>query len=194
MASSVIQKSYSRLKFLCKKRDFLNYHTKRLLARSLVQCQFDYVFPVWFYSLTQDLKNKLQVTQNRLIKFVLDLDLRSHISRDHFIKLNWFPVPSRMDQILFSHVFMILCDKAPCYMKENFNPASNIHKQKPFFTIYLRRSSFKDHNRNKSFHKLFSVLSLTYNAHWYGSITSYMFLLIVYVFIFILPCKLYILY
>ena len=99
MARSIIKKSNSRLKFLYRKREFLNYHTNRLLAMSLVQCHFDYASSVWFYSLTQDLKNKLQVTQNRLIRFVLDLNPRSHISKDQFVKLNWLPVSSRVDQI-----------------------------------------------------------------------------------------------
>jgi hypothetical protein len=141
MARSIIKKSNSRLKFLYRKREFLNYHTKRLLAMSLVQCHFDYVSPVWFYSLTQDLKNKLQVTQNRLIRFVLDLDPRSHISRDHFVKLNWLPVSSRVDQITLSHVFRIRCDKAPCYMKENFIPASTVHNYATRFRVSSQSSS-----------------------------------------------------
>ena len=149
MARSIIKKSNSRLKFLYRKREFLNYHTKRLLAMSLVQCHFDYVSPVWFYSLTQDLKNKLQVTQNRLIRFVLDLDPMSHIGRDQFVKLNWLPVSSRVDQITLSHVFRIHCDKAPGYMKENFIPASDVHNYNTRFRVSSQSSSdlFSDTGR-----------------------------------------------
>ena len=91
--------------------------------------------------MTQDLKNKLQVIQNRLIRFVLDLDPRSHISRDHFVKLNWLPVSSRVDQITLSHVFRIRCDKAPCYMKENFIPASTVHNYATRFRVSSQSSS-----------------------------------------------------
>jgi len=88
MARSVIKKANSRLKFLYRKKQFLTYHTKKLLAMSLIQCHFDYASPVWFYGLTKDLKSKLQVTQNKLIRFVLNLEPRSNIGNEDFIKLN----------------------------------------------------------------------------------------------------------
>jgi len=42
MVNSVIQKINSRLKFLYRKRNFLNEHTKNILVSSLIQCHFDY--------------------------------------------------------------------------------------------------------------------------------------------------------
>jgi len=92
MVNSVIQKVNSRLKFLYRKRNFLNEHTKKQLASSLIQCQFDYACSFWFHCLTNKLKNKLQVTQNKMIRFVLSLEQRSHISKNHFKDLNWQPV------------------------------------------------------------------------------------------------------
>ena len=52
------------------------------------------------------------------IKFVLDLDPRSHISKDQFVKLNWIPMSSRVDQITLSHVFKFYYNKASNYMRE----------------------------------------------------------------------------
>jgi len=111
MARSVIKKANSRL----------------LLAMSLIQCHFDYASPVWFYGLTKDLKSKLQVTQNKLIRFVLNLEPRSHIGNEDFIKLNWLPVSDRVDQVTFCHVFKMHNNLAPKYMSEHFSPASNAH-------------------------------------------------------------------
>ena len=65
MARSVIQKSNARLKNVYRKSQYLTQHTKKLLIVSLIQCHFDYASSVWFPSLTQDLKHKLQVTQNK---------------------------------------------------------------------------------------------------------------------------------
>jgi len=72
---------------------------------SLIQCHFDYASPVLFYGLTEDLKSKLQVTQNKLIRFVLNLEPRWHIGNEDFIKLNCLPVSDRVDQVTLCHVF-----------------------------------------------------------------------------------------
>ena len=47
MATSVIQKANARLKFLYRKRKFLNLTTKKFLVMSLIQCHFDYACPFW---------------------------------------------------------------------------------------------------------------------------------------------------
>jgi len=81
----------------------------------------------WFYGLTKDLKSKLQVTQNKLIRFVLNLEPRSHIGNEDFIKLNWLPLSDRVDQVTLCNVFKMHNNLAPKYMNEHFSPASNAH-------------------------------------------------------------------
>lgn len=49
-------------------------------CHAIFQCHFDYASTVWFNSATQTLKNKLQVTQNKLIRFIMYLDARACIS------------------------------------------------------------------------------------------------------------------
>ena len=71
MATFVIQKANARLKFLYRKRKFLNLTNKKLLAMSLIQCHFDYACSFWYPGLSKVVKNKLQVTQNKIIWFVL---------------------------------------------------------------------------------------------------------------------------
>jgi len=82
---------------------------------SLIQCHFDYASSAWFNSLTQDLKHKLQVIQNRLIRCVV-------------LKLNWLPVSSRISQII-CHVFKINSKLAPSYLNDHFTPVINIHEK-----------------------------------------------------------------
>ena len=116
MAESVIKKANARLKFLYRKKDYLTQHTKRLLVLSLVQCHFDYACSVWYNGLTQSLKHKLQVTQNKLIRFVLNLDPRAHVGHQQFESLNWLPVDKRVEQIMMCHTFKIKHNLAPDYM------------------------------------------------------------------------------
>ena len=70
---SIIQKANARLKFLYMKQKFLNLHTKKLLVISLIQCHFDYTCSLWYPGLTQFLRNRLQTTQNKIIRFVLKM-------------------------------------------------------------------------------------------------------------------------
>ena len=136
MARCVLKKANARLKYLYRKKNYLTQHTKKLLVMALIQCYFDYACTIWYNSLTQSLKNKLQTTQNKLMRFVLDLDARSHIGPEHFKSLNWLPVIKRVDQIILCHVFKVKNGLAPDYMGEQFIPQDTVHS-------YGTRSSHK---------------------------------------------------
>ena len=49
---------------------------------------------IWYKGLNKVLK--LQTTQNKLIRCVLDLESRAHISKEHFELLKWLPIKSRV--------------------------------------------------------------------------------------------------
>lgn len=127
MVRSIIQKANARLKFLYRKQRFLNFKTKKLLVMSLIQCHFDYACSFWYPGLTQLLRNKLQITQNKVIRFVLKLGPMSHIGPDVFRSLGWLPVSKRVDQIVLNHVFKIKSGNSPDYMTEHFVPRSSVH-------------------------------------------------------------------
>jgi len=55
-------------------KQYLTQHTNTLLVMSLIQCHYDYACCIWHKGLYKVLKNKLQTTQNKLIRFVLDLE------------------------------------------------------------------------------------------------------------------------
>ena len=127
MAESVIQKANARLKFLYRKKDYLTQHTKQLLVMSLVQCHFDYACSVWYNGLTQSLKHKLQVTQNKLIRFILDLKPRDHVGHQQFESLNWLPVNKRVEQVMLCHVFKVKHKLAPSYMNSFLVSQNTVH-------------------------------------------------------------------
>ena len=94
---------------------------------SLIQCHFDYACSFWYSALTQSLKNRLQTTQNKMIRFVMDLDNWSHICPNLFQYLNWLPVEKRVNQITLSHVFKVKSGTAPDYLQDSFVPISSVH-------------------------------------------------------------------
>ena len=91
MALKVINKINSRLKFLHRKNKFLTPALRRLLCSALIQPHFDYASSAWYLNLTQKLKNKIQITQNKCIRYCLKLDKITHISKNEIETLNWLP-------------------------------------------------------------------------------------------------------
>jgi hypothetical protein len=129
IARSIITKANSRLKFLYRNSKFLTLHTRKLLVMSLIQCHFDYACSFWYPGLIQSLKNRLQTTQNKMIRFVLNMDNRSHVGQEQFSHLGWLPVSKRVEQIILCHVHKIKNGLAPEYMGENFKPVSGVHNR-----------------------------------------------------------------
>ena len=78
---------------------------------SLIQCHFDYAFSFWYPGLSQLLGSRLQLTRNKIVRFVLKMGPRSHIGSDVFKSLRWLPVSKRVDQIILSHVYKIKSDR-----------------------------------------------------------------------------------
>ena len=120
MATSVIQKANARLKFLYRKRIFLNLTAKKLLVMSLIQCHFDHACSFWYPGFFKVLKNKLQVAQNKIIRFVLNMDSKAHVGSEVFKSLGWLPVSKRVDHIILNHVFKVKSGQSPDCMVEHF--------------------------------------------------------------------------
>ena len=127
MVKSIVQKANARLKFLYRKQNFLNLHSKKLLVMSLIQCHFDYACSFWYPGLSKFLRERLQVTQNKMVRFVLKLDPKSHVGSEEFKSLGWLPVSKRVDQVILNHIFRIRSGTSPEYMGERFTLASSIH-------------------------------------------------------------------
>ena len=87
MALKVINKINSRLRFLYRKNRFLSPPLRRLLCNSLIQPHFDYACSAWYPNLNKRLKPKLQILQNKCIRFCLNLNNRVHIGQKNSNKL-----------------------------------------------------------------------------------------------------------
>ena len=119
--SNIIAKASSRLKFLYRYKDILNEKNRKIMCSALIQCHFDYCCSSWYASTNKGQRKKLQVMQNKIIRFILNLGNRSHIGTTEHEKVNMFPVKDRVRQLKLNHVFKIKMGQCPEYLKTNFN-------------------------------------------------------------------------
>ena len=95
MALKVIENINGLNFFGVSKLKFLTPPLRRLLCNALIQPHFDYTSSAWYPNLPKKLSDKLQICQNKCIRFCLSLGNRSHIGIREFKEINWLPVRAR---------------------------------------------------------------------------------------------------
>ena len=123
-----MKKGNSCLKFLRRQAKCLNLASKRLLSSALFQCHMDYACcSSWYHGLQKNLKHKLQILQNKTIRFVLDLTPRSHIGYSEFNRVNWLPVRFRVQQIVSTNMYRLIHGNAALYLREGISMVQERH-------------------------------------------------------------------
>ena len=105
MAMKSLRKINTKLQFLHRQHEFLNSKLRTFLCNSLIQPHFDYACISWYPLINQKMRNKLQVPQNKCIRFCLKLNSRLHIGAKEFKKINWIPTKERVEQRIATRVF-----------------------------------------------------------------------------------------
>ena len=126
MALKVLKKINGKLRFLYRQGKYLNSRLRRMLCNTLIQPHFDFACSAWYPNLTKGLKKKLQISQNKCIRFCLFLGNREGIRYKHFAKINWLPVADRVYQFIAASVYKFFNKLAPIYMGEIFTKHENI--------------------------------------------------------------------
>ena len=126
MALNVINKVNSKLKFLYRKNRFLSPQLRRLLCNALIQPHFDFACSAWLPNLNKNILKRLQTTQNKCIRFCLQLGNRSHIGANEFEKINWLNINDRFEQCASANIFKFFNNNCPSYMKEIYEPIGKI--------------------------------------------------------------------
>ena len=116
MALKVITKLTVDLGFCTEKIDFL-------LCNTLIQPHFDYACSAWYPNLNNRLKSKLQILQNKCIRFCQNLDSKAHIGSTYFEKINWLPLNDPFEQCNSSMTFKYFNYLSPLYMNDIFKLA-----------------------------------------------------------------------
>ena len=123
IALNVVNKIDNKLKFLYRKNIFLTPALRHLLCNALIQPHFDYACSAWYPNLTKKLKHRIQTTQNKCIRFCLQLDKLKHISHEDSERLNWFPVTYSFKQCVNTIAFKYFNEQCPNYLNEVFDVA-----------------------------------------------------------------------
>ena len=124
IVSNILKKSSGRLKFLYRYADILNTKSRKTLCSALIQCYFDYSSSSWYSGLNKTLKTKLQIMQNKIIRFIHNLGRRAHIGCEEREQVNMLKVSDRVRQNKLNHIHRIWNESCPVYMKDHFHKIS----------------------------------------------------------------------
>ena len=127
IANNAVSKCTSKLKFLYRNSNNLNMKTKKLLVSSLLQHHFDYACSSWYSDLTCNQKERLQILQNKIIRFILSAPPRTHIGLEQFKRVDLLPVSYRVEQIKLSQMFKIMNGTAPEYLTQTVKRTNSQH-------------------------------------------------------------------
>ena len=123
MALKALNKINGKLKFLYRKNKFLTPTLRRMLCNAIIQPHFDYACSAWYPNLNEKLKKKIQIAQNKCIRFCLKLDKRHHISSKEFESINWLPVNKRVHQCINPITFKFVNNACLHYLNEVYEYA-----------------------------------------------------------------------
>jgi hypothetical protein len=139
MGNAVIAKINKKLKFLYRKREYFDFKARKLICSTLIQPDFDYAINAWYRGTTFAIKNRLQICQNKIIRYINSYDNRHHISASDFEKLKWLNVENRVNNIALNLMFKIHNNLAPSYLC-NMTPTSH---------PYATRGSILSYEQNR---------------------------------------------
>ena len=140
----------SRLTFLYRKNTFLSQPLRRLLCNVVVQPHFDCACSAWYSNLNNRLKLKLQILQNKCIRFCLNLDSKAHIGLTEFEKINWLTINDRFEQCISSITFKYFNYLSPLYMYDVFKLAGQNTTATRTSLFKLNQPLRKTNHRQKS--------------------------------------------
>ena len=137
-------------------QNYLDLPLKKLLCNSLILPHFDYGSLIFYFSIKQSLRIKLQTAQNKTIRFILNLHPRTHIGSAHFKSLNYLSIDSRVKYFSVVLVYKCLTGLAPPYLSTIFTrPTHNYNTRHSQSSLNIPKTGT---NGQKSF-SYFAVIS-----------------------------------
>ena len=96
-------------------------NARKILCNALIQSHIDYACSTWYTSLKQCHKKKLQVCQNKMVRYILNLGPRSHVGAPELTRVKWLDVKSRVSFLKLNQMYKTRNGKGPSYMNENID-------------------------------------------------------------------------
>ena len=117
MAQKIIHKANASLKFLYRKKMFLNQYCRKTVCVAMIQSRIDYASNFFYHGLPKFLQSRLQVVQNKMIRYVLNYSNRTHLVANDFNEVKWMSIENRVKYLAASHVFTCIDEHAPEYLQ-----------------------------------------------------------------------------
>ena len=135
VVNNFLSKVNNRLKFIYRHSSSLSSNArKKNLCSALILCHFGYSCTSWYAGPTKCLKKRLQIAQNKVIRFFNSLGPRSRVTAVTIGESNLLNIDTRVMQLRLNHVHNIFYDLCPTCLKENAGPLKDVHQ-------YCTRSS-----------------------------------------------------
>ena len=127
--------------FLNRHSKYLNAKTRKTLSSALIMYHVDYACSAWYSGLNKKPRNKLQIAQNKIVRFIKQVTPRYSVNSHVFSELNLLKVETRVSQLRLNHAFKIFHGTSPSYLQENFSKVCDNHG-------YNTRSSLYNFSQN----------------------------------------------
>ena len=113
MAQKIIHNANASLKFLYRKKMFLNQFCRKncLQGNDSVENRLRHNF--YYHGLPKFLQSPLQVVQNKMIRYVLNYSNRTHLVANDFNEVKWMSIENRIKYLAASHVFNCIDEQDP---------------------------------------------------------------------------------
>ena len=125
--TELIKRCAGRIGFLYRNSSFLDFDCRRIMCNSLIQPYLDYCCSTWYSSISKHLRDRLDVIQRRMVRFVLAKDSLYHVTPQDLAKLSWLSISDRVRFYQLNHVFKIRLGNAPKYLSAGFQPITLRH-------------------------------------------------------------------
>ena len=123
----LIGKCVGRISFLYRYSTLLDEKTRAILCSALIQPYLDYCSWSWYSGLSAKLKQRIDVLQRRMVRFVFSYGPRVHLDSSHLKRLSWMSISDRVGYFKLMHVFKIRQGLAPSYLTERFTRVEQRH-------------------------------------------------------------------
>ena len=157
--SSMIKKCVGRIAFLYRNSSCLDLNCRRILCSALIQPYFDYCCSSWYSGLTGKLRDRLDVLQRRMVRYIYSYGPRDHVDSRDIKALSWLLVKDRVRYFKLVHVHKVAHKKAPDYLAKRFVPIQNTHS-------HNTRSSAFDYCTSKEMSYSLTGFSYTAIKEW----------------------------
>ena len=117
MAQKIIHKANASLKFLYRKKMFLNQYCMKTVCMAMIQSRIYCASNFYYHGLPKFLQSRLQVVQNKMIRYVLNYSNRTHLVANDFNEVKWMSIQNRIKYLAASYVFNCIDEQAPEYFQ-----------------------------------------------------------------------------